>query len=280
MPFGQCTRAPRPGPCDVTPSRPRSLGVGSSIRTRIRAVIFTANRPAKKAGCRREPATRADAAHARVWQPALRATMLPEANGARETASRMNQSLVQLIGFVVLAAIMLADRLRRDRRPPVLPGPSDGRAALRRQVLARRRVRTRRSAGRRTPRRRSATGRARKVSLRARLLFLLPLPLLFAGLGAIGRGSAAEMLGELGGFAGLMLAGLAAERGAAGRGGLRRPRRRPAAGDPAQALRRGADRRQRVARRAARASGRGSRRARLRRWWRRRRSSSPSGSTR
>jgi hypothetical protein len=48
-------------------------------------------------------------------------------------------------------------------------------------------------------------GRARKVSLRARLLFLLPVPMLFAGLGAIGRGNAAEMLGELGAFAGLML---------------------------------------------------------------------------
>lgn len=47
-------------------------------------------------------------------------------------------------------------------------------------------------------------GRVRKVSLRARLLYLLPLPLLFAGLGAIGRGNATEMLGELGGFAGLM----------------------------------------------------------------------------
>ena len=86
-------------------------------------------------------------------------------------------------------------------------------------------------------------------------MFLLPLPLLFAGLGAIGRGSAAEMLGELGGFAGLMLVGLAAERGAARRGGLRRPRRRPAAGDPAQALRRGADRRQRRARRACSSLG-------------------------
>ncbi len=48
--------------------------------------------------------------------------------------------------------------------------------------------------------------RAQKVSLRARLTYLLPLPLLFAGLGAIGRGNAPEMLGELGGFAGLMLA--------------------------------------------------------------------------
>jgi hypothetical protein len=48
--------------------------------------------------------------------------------------------------------------------------------------------------------------RARRVSLRARLMFLLPLPLLFAGLGAIGRANAPEMLGELGGFAGLMLA--------------------------------------------------------------------------
>lgn len=48
--------------------------------------------------------------------------------------------------------------------------------------------------------------RARQVSLRARLMYLFPLPLLFAGLGAIGRGSAPEMLGELGGFVGLMLA--------------------------------------------------------------------------
>lgn len=48
--------------------------------------------------------------------------------------------------------------------------------------------------------------RARRVSLRARLMFLFPLPLLLAGLGAIGRGNAPEMLGELGGFAGLMLA--------------------------------------------------------------------------
>ncbi len=47
--------------------------------------------------------------------------------------------------------------------------------------------------------------RAARVSLRARAMFLLPLPLLFAGLGAIRRGSAPEMLGELGGFAGLML---------------------------------------------------------------------------
>jgi hypothetical protein len=46
---------------------------------------------------------------------------------------------------------------------------------------------------------------ARRVSLRARLMFLLPLPLLFAGFGAIGRGNAAEMVGELGGFAGLLL---------------------------------------------------------------------------
>lgn len=47
--------------------------------------------------------------------------------------------------------------------------------------------------------------RARRVSIRARSLFVLPLPLLFAGLGAVGRGSAVEMLAELGGFAALML---------------------------------------------------------------------------
>lgn len=48
--------------------------------------------------------------------------------------------------------------------------------------------------------------RARRVSIRARLAWLLPLPLLFAGLGAIGRGNAAEMVGELGGFVGLTAA--------------------------------------------------------------------------
>jgi hypothetical protein len=46
--------------------------------------------------------------------------------------------------------------------------------------------------------------RASRVSVRARLMFLLPLPLLFAGFGATFRGSAAEMVGELGAFAGLM----------------------------------------------------------------------------
>ena len=47
---------------------------------------------------------------------------------------------------------------------------------------------------------------AARVSVRARLMYLLPLPLLFAGLGAIRRGSAGEMLAELGGFLGLTCA--------------------------------------------------------------------------
>ena len=72
-------------------------------------------------------------------------------------------------------------------------------------------------------------GRARKVSLRARLLFLLPMPLLFAGLGATFRGSAPEMVGELGGFTGLMLSawllneGLRAEEAYAARAVARPP---------------------------------------------------------
>lgn len=49
------------------------------------------------------------------------------------------------------------------------------------------------------------SGRARNVSLRARLMYLFPIPLIFAGLGSIARGSAGEMLGEVGGFALLML---------------------------------------------------------------------------
>ena len=60
-------------------------------------------------------------------------------------------------------------------------------------------------------------------------MFLAPLPLLFAGLGSITRGSAGEMLGELGGFAGLMLAawllneGLRAEEAYAARAVARPP---------------------------------------------------------
>jgi len=49
--------------------------------------------------------------------------------------------------------------------------------------------------------------KAARVSVRARLMYLLPLPLLLAGLQSIGAGDAAEMLAELGGFAGLMLSG-------------------------------------------------------------------------
>jgi 5-bromo-4-chloroindolyl phosphate hydrolysis protein len=55
--------------------------------------------------------------------------------------------------------------------------------------------------------------RAARVSVRARLLYLAPLPLLFAGLGAIGRGSAGEMLVEIGGFAALMLAAFMVNEG-------------------------------------------------------------------
>lgn len=55
--------------------------------------------------------------------------------------------------------------------------------------------------------------RARRVSIRARLLFLLPLPLLFAGIGAIGRGDPVEMLAELGGFTGLMLSAWLLDQG-------------------------------------------------------------------
>jgi hypothetical protein len=46
---------------------------------------------------------------------------------------------------------------------------------------------------------------AARVSIRARLMYLLPAPLLFAGLGAIGRASPLETVAELGGFAGLTL---------------------------------------------------------------------------
>ncbi len=50
-----------------------------------------------------------------------------------------------------------------------------------------------------------ANRRARKVSIRARLMYLFALPLLFSALGAIFRGEPVEMIAELGGFAGLLL---------------------------------------------------------------------------
>jgi hypothetical protein len=51
-----------------------------------------------------------------------------------------------------------------------------------------------------------ANRRATRTSLRARLLYLFPVPLLFAGLGATMRASPIEAAVELAGFAGLMLA--------------------------------------------------------------------------
>jgi hypothetical protein len=50
-----------------------------------------------------------------------------------------------------------------------------------------------------------ANRRAKRTSLRARLLYLFPVPLFFAGLGATMRGSPIEAAVELAGFAGLML---------------------------------------------------------------------------
>lgn len=46
---------------------------------------------------------------------------------------------------------------------------------------------------------------AARVSVRARLMYLWPLPLLWSGIGAISGGNAGAMLADLGGFAGLML---------------------------------------------------------------------------
>jgi hypothetical protein len=47
---------------------------------------------------------------------------------------------------------------------------------------------------------------AQRTSLRARLLYFVPIPLFFGGLGATLRGSPVEAAAEIGGFAGLMLA--------------------------------------------------------------------------
>ena len=69
------------------------------------------------------------------------------------------------------------------------------------------------------------------------------------------------MLGELGGFAGLMLSAWLLNEGLRAEEAYRRPRRRPAAGDPAQALRRGADRRQHLAAPACSAAARARSRA-------------------
>ncbi len=70
---------------------------------------------------------------------------------------------------------------------------------------------------------------AARVSVRARLMFLWPLPLLGAGIAAIGRGNVPEMLATLGGFAALMFGawllneGLRAEAAYAARAVARPP---------------------------------------------------------
>ena len=114
----------------------------------------------------------------------------------------MNQSIRQAARLRRAGGDRARDRLRGAWAPRrALSAASDGRGA----TAASTRRTAPPAAGAPRRRRRFRNRRARRVSLRARLLFLLPLPLLFAGLGAIGRGNAAEMLGELGGFAGLML---------------------------------------------------------------------------
>ena len=97
----------------------------------------------------------------------------------------MNQALLQLLGFVVLAAIVLATGFGAMGRHWPGSGRADG-GTLRRQVLAR--CDPGREAGAvEAPRpARFRSRRARKVSLRARAMFLLPLPLFFAGFGATG----------------------------------------------------------------------------------------------
>ena len=138
----------------------------------------------------------------------------------RRKELRMNRSMPQLLGFIVLAAIVLATgfgahRLMAERYGGrYSPGGSPPGRAKAGQKAA--------------PPASFRSGRARRVSLRARLMFLLPLPLLFAGLGAIGRGNAAGDGGRARRLRRADALGVAAQRGAAGRGGLRRPAPSPA----------------------------------------------------
>ena len=92
------------GECDVTPSRPRIFGVGSSNRTRIRASFL-----ARIALRKKRDVPRAAAWPVVKWGLATvgRGHYVPRVTDARE-AVRVSQSFVQLIGYVVLAAIILA----------------------------------------------------------------------------------------------------------------------------------------------------------------------------
>ena len=113
----------------------------------------------------------------------------------------MNQPLVRLSASSSWRPSCLPPGSGRWAPRPWRSAGSDG-PALRRQVLARRGASG--DSGDR-PQAPFRNRRVSRVSMRARAMFLLPLPLLFAGLGAIQRGSAGEMLGEIGAFAGLML---------------------------------------------------------------------------
>ena len=58
-----------------------------------------------------------------VWQPRARATMLARyPNSGPGIAFRMNQSLLRLLGFVVLAAIVLATGFGALGAPLTVPG--------------------------------------------------------------------------------------------------------------------------------------------------------------
>jgi hypothetical protein len=111
MPFGTFSRGGGTrGRCVVTPWRPRIWGGQQHQATKLRAPIFTAIRPAKKAGCR----TGYSPPIGGIRRTGGLATgsvghYVAEGKAIVEgEAAGMNQSLLQLISFVVLAAIILA----------------------------------------------------------------------------------------------------------------------------------------------------------------------------
>jgi hypothetical protein len=90
--------------CDVTPSRPRILGSGQQQQDTNSCGSFTANHPAKKAGCGRA----AGSGGRQVGSGNRPAALLCFAGhtGYGGTLG-VSQSFMQLIGYVVLAAIIL-----------------------------------------------------------------------------------------------------------------------------------------------------------------------------
>jgi hypothetical protein len=82
--------------------------VGSSIRTRKSWPHIYRDSSGKRSGKSRADAADAACGPRKLWQLPRRTIMLPAEAGEEDHGPEMNGSVLQLVAFVVLAAIVLA----------------------------------------------------------------------------------------------------------------------------------------------------------------------------